>query len=95
MNSDWPSTLAEAVDRLMSTMTADELNALRDTPEGGLILQHFGLGMYIPPFTGYELGKEQAPVLAVVKVERYEVHHRWDSCFQQGGGAIAFRCAYP
>ena len=43
---DWPSTLNDGVDRLMSTMTADELPALRDTPKGSLILQHFGLGLY-------------------------------------------------
>jgi len=47
MTTDWPSILTEAVDRLMSTMTADELTALRDTPKCSLILYHFSLGMYI------------------------------------------------
>jgi hypothetical protein len=47
MNSNWPSTLTEAVDRLMSTLTPDELNAIRHTPEEELISLHFSLGMRI------------------------------------------------
>lgn len=47
MSPDWPSTLTAAVDRLMATMSADELAALRDIPEGNLIMYHFSLGMYI------------------------------------------------
>ena len=47
MDPDWPSTLTEAVDHLMSTMSASNLAALRDTPKDHLILYHFSLGMYI------------------------------------------------
>ena len=35
------------MDRITSTMTADEVNALRDTPEGSLIMYHSSLGMYV------------------------------------------------
>ena len=48
-----------------------------------------------PPFTGYSLEEFQAPVLAVVKAEDYAVYDRWDRAPAIGGGAIAFRCAYP
>ena len=47
MNPDWPSTLTEAVDRLMATMSAEDLATLRDTPKESLIMFHFSLGMYI------------------------------------------------
>jgi len=47
MNPDWPLTLTEAVDRLMSTMSADDRTALHDTPKDNLIMYHFSLGMYI------------------------------------------------
>jgi hypothetical protein len=47
MNWDWPSTLIEAVDRLMSTLTPDELDAIGHMSEGELISLHFSLGMRI------------------------------------------------
>ena len=47
MSPDWPATLTEAVDRLMSTMTADDLAALRDTlvtfpPKSVQVWDHMG-----------------------------------------------------
>ncbi len=42
-STDWLSTLTEATDRLMSAMSADDVAALRDTPEGSLIMYHYSL----------------------------------------------------
>lgn len=56
--NDWPSTLTEAVDRLMSTLTPDELNTIRHTPKGGLISLHFGLGMHIRNVFGLWQGND-------------------------------------
>lgn len=59
MANDWPSTFTAAVDRLMSTMTADDLTALRDTPKGSLIQYHFSLGMYIRNEFGLWQGNDE------------------------------------
>lgn len=54
-DQDWSKTLDQAFERLMLTMSAEMFAALRDTPEGSLILQHFGLGQ----FTRNEFGMWQ------------------------------------
>ena len=55
MNADRPSAVAVSVSHLMSTMSADDVNALRDTLEGGLIMYRFSLGMHIR--NGFGLSK--------------------------------------
>ncbi len=45
--SDWPSTLTEAVDRLMSTLSPKQIDAIRHIPHADLITLHFSLGMSI------------------------------------------------
>jgi hypothetical protein len=47
MNQNWPSTLIEAVDRLMSTLAPHDLDAIRHLSEGELITLHFSLGLYV------------------------------------------------
>lgn len=59
MNPDWPSTLTEAVDRLMSTMRVEDLATLRDTPEGNLIQYHFSLGVHIRNEFGLWQGNDE------------------------------------
>lgn len=43
---DWPKTVDEAVDQLISTMSEEDIETLRTTPEDDLILYHFSLGSY-------------------------------------------------
>jgi hypothetical protein len=41
---DWPRTIAEAVDRLLLTLSQDEKGEIAAMPEGDLLNLHFGLG---------------------------------------------------
>jgi hypothetical protein len=59
MLPNWPKTLDEAVARLMASMRVEDLAALRDTPEGGLIMYHFSLGMFIRNEFGLWQGNEE------------------------------------
>ena len=43
----WPKAVEEAVDQLVSTMSKEDLETLRNTSEKDLILCHFGLGAYV------------------------------------------------
>jgi hypothetical protein len=45
--NDWPRTVDEAVDRLISVLSDENKQVIRDNTEGNLIDYHFGLGMYI------------------------------------------------
>ncbi len=47
MSTNWPTTVDEAVNLLVSTLSADEKDTFRTTPHSDLILHHFGLGQYI------------------------------------------------
>lgn len=44
---EWPRTVEEAVDRLLSLMSEEDKQSLKNTPEKDLIMFHFGLGAYI------------------------------------------------
>jgi hypothetical protein len=44
---EWPRTVEEAVDRLLSLMSEEDKQSLKNTPEKDLIMFHFGLGGYI------------------------------------------------
>ena len=44
---EWPKTVEEAVDQLISSMSEEDKEALRNTPEQDLILFHHGVGTYI------------------------------------------------
>jgi len=44
---DWPRTIAEAVDRLLLTLSTEEKEEIAAMPEGDLIDMHFGLGTWI------------------------------------------------
>ena len=44
---EWPKTVEEAVDQLISSMSEEDKEALRNTPEQDLILFHHGFGTYL------------------------------------------------
>ena len=44
---EWPRTVEEAVDRLLSLMSEEDKQSLKNTPEKDLIMFHFGLGEHI------------------------------------------------
>ena len=44
---EWPRTVEEAVDRLLSLMSEEDKQSLKNTPKKDLIRFHFGLGQYI------------------------------------------------
>lgn len=44
---DYPKTIAEAVERLLSTLSEEEKEDIKNTPKNDLISLHFSLGMYI------------------------------------------------
>ncbi|MDH4197730.1 MAG: hypothetical protein OEW05_10010 [Candidatus Aminicenantes bacterium] len=57
----YPRTLAEAVDKLMATMSDEDRRALKATPREELIGHHLGLGSYIRNEFG--LWKEESELL--------------------------------
>ncbi len=44
---EWPRTVEEAVDRLLSSMSEKDKQSFKNTPEKDLIMFHFGLGTHI------------------------------------------------
>ena len=44
---DWPTTVDEAVDRILAKLTDAQKDEVRTTPEADLDLLHFGLGTAI------------------------------------------------
>jgi hypothetical protein len=44
---EWPRTVEESVDRLLSLMSEEDKQSLKNTSEKDLIMFHFGLGAYI------------------------------------------------
>ncbi len=44
---DWPRTIAEAVDRLQSTLSQTVKDEIAAMPEGKLLDLHFGLGIWV------------------------------------------------
>ena len=46
-NKKFPSTIAEAVNRLLSELTIEDKNRIKNSSEEGLSNFHFGLGMAI------------------------------------------------
>ena len=47
MNSNWPKTVAEAVDRLLNELIEANIEKIRHMKKEELIDLHFGLGMWI------------------------------------------------
>ncbi len=43
----WPKTVEEAVEQLLSSMSEEYKEALKNTPDEDLILHHYGFGAYI------------------------------------------------
>lgn len=41
---NYPKTIAEAVDRLLSTLSEEDKEAIKNTPKDDLISLHFGFG---------------------------------------------------
>ena len=54
---EWPRTVEEAVDRLLSSMSEEDKQSLKNTPEKDLIMCHFSLGAYIRNEFGLWQGK--------------------------------------
>ena len=44
---NYPKTIAEAVDRLLSTLSEEDKEAIKNTAKNDLLDLHFGLGTYI------------------------------------------------
>ncbi len=44
---EWPRTVEEAVDRLLSLMSEEDKQSLKNTPEKDLIMCHFSLGAHM------------------------------------------------
>ncbi len=45
--SQWPQTLEQAVERVIATLTPEQKEQVRRTPEDELINYHFNMGMWI------------------------------------------------
>lgn len=44
---NWPETIEEAVEQLLSLMSEEDKHCLKKTPKKDLIMFHFSLGLYI------------------------------------------------
>ncbi len=51
----WPKTVEDAVDQLISAMSEEDKQTLKNTHEKNLILCRFDLGTYIRNGFGYEV----------------------------------------
>ncbi|MEI8186976.1 MAG: DUF6794 domain-containing protein [Chlorobiaceae bacterium] len=56
--SQWPRTIDDAVERIMSFMSEEEKNELRNTHEKELVNFHFGLGWIIRNKFGLHEGND-------------------------------------
>ncbi|KKN52045.1 hypothetical protein LCGC14_0616530 [marine sediment metagenome] len=54
-----PRTVEEAVDRLLSLISEEDKQSLKNTPEKDLIMFHFGLGEYIRNEFGFWQGNSE------------------------------------
>jgi len=57
----YPRTLAEAVDKLMASMSDEDRRVIKVTPRDELIRNHLGLGSYIR--TEFGLWREESALL--------------------------------
>jgi len=55
----WPRTVEEAVEQLMSSMSEEDKERLRNMPEEDLILLHMGLGLEIRNTLGLGQGNKE------------------------------------
>ena len=46
-NSNWPKTIDEAAERLLTELSEKEKERLKNTPEDELIVFHFSLGIFV------------------------------------------------
>jgi len=57
--SQWPKTVEEAVDQLLSSMSDEDKQTVKNTPESELIQYHFGWGTGIRNEFGLWRGNEE------------------------------------
>src|SRR5687767_6475656 len=69
---EWPRTVSEAVDRLLSTLTPEERRRIAAMDESDLIDLHFGLGLRIRNEFGLSSGNEE--LRDSIRGERLFVH---------------------
>ena len=69
---EWPRTVEEAVDRLLSSMSEEDKQSLKNTPKKDLIMFHFGLGQYIRNEFGLWQGNTE--LLKSCEKESFFVH---------------------
>lgn len=55
---NYPKTIAETVDRLLSTLSEKDKEAIKNMPKDDLISLHFSLGTYIRNAFGLWTGNE-------------------------------------
>ncbi len=74
--SQWPRTIDDAVDRVLTFMTDEEKSDLRETDESELINFHFGLGWVIRNEFGLCEGND-----ALLKACARSRHNAFESLF--------------